>query len=921
MPSPPTQIHLDEQRALDWLEGRMPSDQREAAMRHVDGCAACRRLLAVVAQAIDDDAPDESEGIAEGALVGRYRIERAIGSGAMGWVYRAHDPQLKRSVAIKLVRHPAVSIARVRAEGQALAQLSHPNVVTVLAAGDSDAGPWIAMEFVDGWTLGAWASARSPGVHARADALRSAAAGLYAAHTAGIVHGDFKPANVLVGKDTRVRVADFGLAKARRDAQPSARRASDGSHDPATDPWGASTLGRSGIGGPAGTPLYMAPEVLRGGSPTARSDQFSFCVAAWELLVGTRPFSGTTSAQLLDAIERGPPDEGRAALPGPWRNAILRGLRCAPERRHRDMRSLIASITPAPSGFRLRTWALGAAAALAVVWGFRTADRDPCPDANRVDTVVSEPRLQSAVRGLSADDGVSTAAADTLRTWATQWRGHRRAACGAGRRNAARCLDDALAEVDGRMHALAEGDVPTAGPLASIPDLDDCAITTWHAPPLEDPRLARLWRDLHVARGRYAHRRAEASRRAFTELARRADELGDPRLQSGVRFSLGRIHYGLGDRVAAKRDYEAAYFHAIDADAPSMATDAATGAAQVTAYLFSAYDDADIWLDHARSHLPRGEPTADHAELDMIHAEILQTSGRVSEANERIQVALSTMPPDAKLRLRASVHGTAGNVAMASGEAERAIAYYERAVALHGERGPAGDVDLPRPLNGLGAALASLGRYDEAAEHWTRASRLLSPGALREDRMLFEVNLGALRSMQGDDAAALQHYEAACPQLLELEVGPEPSSCFHNMALSLLRLERWPESAAAARKAIDTALGADPPMIAKTTSPLSNLGMALAEMGDFDGAVSAYRRSIAARHEVLASGPVNASEVRNGIAKAGIDLVETLLEAGRPEAAREAATGLPRQIAALTDTEKRAALAERLEALAVPGPR
>src|ERR1044071_5723877 len=166
-------------------------------------------------------APEPAREIGPGDCLGRYTIRRLIGAGGMGRVFAAVDPELGRAVAIKLIRAERASSPSARArllrEAQALARLHHPNVVTVYDVGTQDDEVFIAMELIEGSTLAEWIGAADRGWRKVLEAFLAAGRGLAAAHSAGIVHRDFKPSNVIVGPD-RVVVVDFGLARAGTDA-------------------------------------------------------------------------------------------------------------------------------------------------------------------------------------------------------------------------------------------------------------------------------------------------------------------------------------------------------------------------------------------------------------------------------------------------------------------------------------------------------------------------------------------------------------------------------------------------------------------------------------------------------------------------------------------------------------------------------
>ncbi|HWB82074.1 MAG TPA: serine/threonine-protein kinase, partial [Nannocystaceae bacterium] len=274
--------------------------------------------------------PAERRDIVPGSRVGRYVVVERVGSGTMGTVYAAHDPELDREVAIKLL-HEGASDPRQRAaqlrEGKALARLSDPHVVAVFDVGLHEQRVFVAMEYVRGATLRAWCEQRTVAeiVAIYVDAAR----GLAAAHAAGIVHGDFKPDNVIVGADGRARVSDFGLARG---------------HDlDVTDPDDAArgepsdTLGSGWLG----TPAYAAAERFAGLPASFASDQFAFCVSLWEALVHERPFSGSSLPALAAAVLAGPPAWPRNVwAPRVVRDAIARGLASDPAARHVGMDAL-----------------------------------------------------------------------------------------------------------------------------------------------------------------------------------------------------------------------------------------------------------------------------------------------------------------------------------------------------------------------------------------------------------------------------------------------------------------------------------------------------------------------------------------------------------------------------------------------------
>ncbi|MGH2899951.1 MAG: serine/threonine-protein kinase, partial [Solirubrobacteraceae bacterium] len=243
-------------------------------------------------------------------------------------MFAAVDPELGRAVAIKLIRPERSSAPSARArllrEAQAMARLHHPNVVTVYDVGTQDDEVFIAMELIEGSTLAEWIGAAVRGWRKVLETFLAAGRGLAAAHSAGIVHRDFKPSNVIVGPD-RVVVVDFGLARAGGDATDSETGGSDQMLDVTV----------TATGERLGTPFYMPPEQHAGGVVTAKSDQYSFCLSLWQGLHGEAPSAGD-----------GP---RRAEVPG-WVNAALqRGLERDPERRWPEMNALLAALGRDPA--------------------------------------------------------------------------------------------------------------------------------------------------------------------------------------------------------------------------------------------------------------------------------------------------------------------------------------------------------------------------------------------------------------------------------------------------------------------------------------------------------------------------------------------------------------------------------------------
>jgi serine/threonine protein kinase len=245
-----------------------------------------------------------ARSFAGGDAIGRYVVIDEVGRGGMGQVLRAYDPRLRREIAVKVL-HVAEANAssgttgggRILREAQAMAQLSHPNVVPVYDVEVAEGRVFIAMEYVPGQSLREWLE---NGSHPWREILAkfvSAGRGLAAAHAAGIVHRDFKPANVIVGEDGRVRVVDFGLARVRIDAE-----IEDAEIDPISLSEYCLDDAMTAAGSVLGTPRYMAPEQHRGGQVDAASDLYSFCLALLEHAIAGLGSDDVRRGTLLSAL-------------------------------------------------------------------------------------------------------------------------------------------------------------------------------------------------------------------------------------------------------------------------------------------------------------------------------------------------------------------------------------------------------------------------------------------------------------------------------------------------------------------------------------------------------------------------------------------------------------------------------------------
>jgi serine/threonine protein kinase len=450
---------LPDESIFSFVQGQLPREAVPAVEEHLNHCADCRSVVAETAKYFSADSKGTNRpfstagdaGVGEalrplpsGAQVSRYVISDVIGSGAAGVVYRAYDPELQRKIALKLLRtdHASdVEVAELKArllrEAQAMARLSHPNVVSVFDVGTYTDQVFIVMELVEGQTLARWLCERPRSWLEIRAVFTDAGRGLAAAHAVQLVHRDFKPANVLVGSDGRVRVTDFGLARPM--AIEPAEEGREGERPLPKQVGGPSiaahqffTLTATEEGGLTGTPIFMAPEQFQRRRVDARTDQFSFCVALYMALYQRHPFLDGSNRpcsldELATSVVRGRmsvperPDVPRSIL-----DILRRGLHSDPQERFSSMNDLLSALTTetapllvSPKPSRRGRWLLAIACALAsgLVAAVMFAARSH-PEPTRVPDVLA--RTATSLPVSATIDPVAPKAAEAPASTSTQ---------------------------------------------------------------------------------------------------------------------------------------------------------------------------------------------------------------------------------------------------------------------------------------------------------------------------------------------------------------------------------------------------------------------------------------------------------------------------------------------------------------------
>ncbi len=765
---------------------------------------------------------------APGTTIGRYIVLHKLGHGAMGVVLAAYDPELDRKLAIKVVRPDPLGLVpgeeeqkRLLREAQAMASLAHPNVVTVFDVGTVDDRVFIAMEYLDAVTAGEWLKDD----RSREEVLQvfqAAGRGLAAAHRTGLVHRDFKLDNVLVSRDGRVKVMDFGLARPLpTDPDTLTTPAVSPAELPASG--GSARHLDASLTAPdmiAGTPSYIAPECLRGQPATPLSDQFSFCVALYRALYGEYPFPRRTIMELL--VEghgplREPPLDSR--VPHWIRTVLLRGLADDPGDRFPHMEALLEALDRDPVR-RRRRLALGAAgtvAAAALVAGMIFMARQPalrCEGAGAAVERVWNPGVKDRLlqaflaTGNPMARGAWERVARAIDVYARSWREMRVEACRATRVTGEQseelldlrmaCLDNRLQELGSLLEQLAEPDsalVATAPrAVLDLSGLETCADTTALTSPVPPPRnteirgrVRELRRQLATARGRWITGNVETSIEAAASIVEAARALDYPPLLAEALTLQGTMEEASQHVDSAREHLEEGLAQALAGGHDAEAVRALIGLTWLDGNDTFDFPRAHTWARLGEAILAR-IPRERQLELDLANAlgSTCQAEGRIDEAMEQhrkaLQLAEALHGPDSYFVGRTL--GNMANVELARANFQAALELLERAVPLIREH--LGDsINTAMAENSLASALMELGRYREAREHFEQA-RVLYAGAVGENGVwtaIADLNLAQLDVNEGDHRGALE----TCDRIQDILAGAFPGDHPYSTYLDFAR--------------------------------------------------------------------------------------------------------------------------------------
>ncbi|MEZ4452721.1 MAG: serine/threonine-protein kinase [Nannocystaceae bacterium] len=831
--------------------------------------------------------------------IGRFRVLRRLGEGGMGVVYSAFDEELDRRVAIKLLRRgpsrerEAIALRR---EAQAMARVSHPNVVQVYEVGDFEGQIFIAMEFIHGQTLREWLRDPHP-LSERLAMLAQAGAGLAAAHAAGVVHRDFKPDNVLVGDDGRARVVDFGLAT-QVEGEPTGSRSITAERE---------VTQSASVSAPsfAGTPPYMSPEQHLREAPGPASDVFSFAVTLHEAVYGLRPFRGPSTRELREQVLEGRVEAApREAAAPPWlRRAILRGLSLLPEDRGR-MDAFVATLSRDPGRGRRRTLAaLGAGLVVAVAGVALVRDgamaRARCRSAAaQLQGIWDGNRRRAVEEALLATEvpyaaATSRAVAAELDRYGDAWVAMHNDACAAtmlrGEQSAElldlrmACLHRHLGAFSAQIDVLARADeAAVEAALAAVqqlPPLTECADATAlrsAAARREDPARARQAAPLRERLDRASAERNAAHHSIALEMATKVEQdaraLGLWDVVVAAEIIAAEAAAQLADYAGAEASLEAAFTAALAQGDDPGAAEAAIELIFVVGYYQGEHEEGARW-------------------------------GRIAAA------LLDRLGDDGPLRAR--YNNNVGVLLHELGDLEGAIRHHEAGLEIY-ERTQLDVLRLTALLNNLGVAYQETGRLADARATFERALARLTE-AYGEDHPNVAAtieNLGTVYFEEGDRDAAAANYRAALTIRRRVLPDGHPRIAISMINLASVELERGSVDVAMglARGALTIlreALGERHKSVAFARSVLADALLAAEELeaarAEVDAALELYRGDPAGNPSILALPLVVLAEIdeRSGeLDAAEREIAEVVELAGRDPTTSKADVGRIRFVAA-----------------------
>ena len=841
---------------------------------------------------------------------GRYTLIRRLGEGGMGTVWSAYDDTLDRRVAIKVVsgvHRSERSRDRMLREAKALARVNHPNVVQVFEVGELEQGLFVAMEYVVGDSLRQWLTGERQ-FHEVLAMFLQAARGLAAVHEAKLVHRDFKPDNVMIGDDGRVRLVDFGIAK--QEAGPELEAVAlpeDARAEISID-----RITRTGEF--IGTPMYMSPEQLRGLSVDARSDQFGFCVSLFRAAYHTLPFPGEKLGALAQNVFLGntvdPPRP--PGVPAGLRAILLRGLAVDPDARWPSMDALIQALERSlPRPGRQRRIAMGVAT-VAVLGGVAWASRarEPgCDGGPEQLAPLWNPARADALRSAFADADAETTfdhVEGALGRFVQTWLGQHRDACMAHRRGeqSAPLLDRRMACLERRRRELgallAEFDQFDVGLVRAAPDavsrlaspeqcgdLERLAEDGGPAPRPEDAaRIDAARAELERARAQERAGRAPRARETLEAVRAEVLAIDHPPLLFDFYLLLADLDRFDGRLAQSQAALETAFKLAVVHGLEHGASDVSVGMVALVGAEQGRFADVDAWVRVADAWLERiGDPPLSRVTLLEAQAAIDERANRLEQARTRLEEALAMLAGEdhhEALRSLAISHNELGLVL------HRLHQWREAEAALRQSReewiellGPDHPITTDA-FNNLGSLFLDENRPDAAEAAFREAlvarERIFGRDHPKVAHVLH--NLGTTAAKRGDSRTALEFHTEALA-ILERNLGPDdPAVAVPLMAIGNCHTALGQPRAAlpflARALAIDeTTLGPEHPEVAYDLHATASARNA---MGEYEAARHDAARSLAIR-EGLGLDPRYLGESR-------IQLAVALRGLGRLDEAR-----------------------------------
>lgn len=854
-----------------------------------------------------------------GTCIGRYVLLDRLGQGGMGVVYRAYDPDLDRFVALKLLHgkagsHWDVRRERLLREAQALAKVQHPNVIAVHDVGTFQGDVFIAMELVDGTPLTRYLRDATRTRKDILDVFSSAGEGLAAAHRAGLVHRDFKPDNVIVGKDGRVRVLDFGLARAAEGGSLDSM-----STPPPPDSSGSlSSQDSNLLAAPltqadsiVGTPRFMSPEQARGRATDPRADQFSFCVALYQALYGSLPFAGSDRARRDWRVQD--PPEG-TTVPRWLRQALLRGLAEDPAARYASMQELLDAIHADPSTKRQRWWRVAAflalaASALGVYVGLHRRQSQVCQGAERELAGVWDDARRAQVRdafrrtGLPYADAALATVERTLDDYARSWLAMHvdacqsalvrheqsqelldlRMTCLADRRTELKTLSDLFASADG---SIVEHAAQSAQSLPGLQSCADVAALKAPIPPPRDPhtteRVATIREELARAEALGVAAKFEEGLKIGKAGLEEARPLGYAPILAEAQLRVGRLLGGHGDYAQSATMLHDALVNALAGRDDEAAARAATELVLAIGIRQAHYDEGSRWADVAEALAGRMQNKDELlGEFFSARTVLREREGKYDDAladgKRALELDLRVFGPDHYTVAQTYYH--LGAVHYFRAEYAEALEAYRKCIEIQSRNVGPDHPDLIGARVGMADVYGDSGDHERALAEYQQALAMLVRARPEDpDIAMIRNNMGGELQQLDRPKEAFEQYQLAFEDWQKrIGLGKEAVTALSNMGEAKIAMGQPQE----ARRYYDQARAACGPALGPDHHACARLLWGIGETYRVEGkpreALDQYQRSLASMEKSLGPKHPQLADPLLGIGRVELTLHQATL--------------------------------------------